>query len=311
MVNPVTAPAAPGPGHGQPSPAVLDALAAPCSSQEDTGQGSSRTTDAGTSPGIYTLRPRRALPPPPAAPGPGTRPALPAILDALAARCGPRENAGTGPEIYTLRATVGPGTASGSSGPGPRPALPEILDALATRCARIRAKSRKCLGPTRLAPSEADPLFLQGGVYRPKRYPVYTRAGLDVKNILRLATLAPQHDIFPGSFRRNSHKPPVSASRTGNENPVRCFFAPDKIFSHAEFLSRPSRSHVRARVRYTFSKERLSPAGAVFMGSVCFSLSYVLKLYRVTSQKQGRPPVPKFCLSSAFLLPDLPTDRCT
>ena len=192
-------------GHGPTSPAILDALAGRTSRREDTDQGGSRTTDAGTGPEIHTLRltvgpgtasgssgpwntarprrrswapwrpapagrrapprataaprtpaparrstrcgPRRATAPPPAAPCPGPRPALPAVLDALAARCGSRKDTGqgssraldaaTGPEIYTLQATAGPWHrlrrlwTLGHGQPSP-----EILDALAARTSR-------------------------------------------------------------------------------------------------------------------------------------------------------------------------------
>ena len=210
-------------GHGQPSPEILDALAARTSRREDASQGSSRATDAGTGPEIHALRghggpwhrPRqiRALGHGPTSPaildalagaagqrwapaispaalGLGTRPDLagdpgrpggphqpagghrpgkqprpgrrhrpgdphaaahggpwhrlrqlrpwntptsPAILDALAARCGPREDTAQGgkprpgrrhrPGDPHAAATAGPGTAPGSSGPWTRPPL--------------------------------------------------------------------------------------------------------------------------------------------------------------------------------------------
>ena len=59
--DPGTASGSSGPcGHVQPSPEILDALAARTSRREDASQGSSRATDAATGPEIYALRPRWA-----------------------------------------------------------------------------------------------------------------------------------------------------------------------------------------------------------------------------------------------------------
>ena len=117
-VSPGTASGSSGPGLRPALPAVLDALAARCGSRKDTGQEAAAPWTLAPARRSTRCGPRWALAPPPAAPGPGTRPDLPAILDTLMARTSRQKgtdqggsrtpDAATGPEIHTLRATVGP-----------------------------------------------------------------------------------------------------------------------------------------------------------------------------------------------------------
>ena len=165
-----------------------------------------------------------------------------------------------------------------------------------SEAARVYARdSRECLGPTRLAPVNLTPFFSTGG------------RGYNQRKVTRFSPL-PVSTSKASSFLHRLHHntrsfPQVSGvifiSRPwpqigqGMKMPSAVFLHPTKIFPMQNSFS--TTSHTCALACGISSCKEDITLHAFFMAPILFSLSCVLKLYRVTSQKQGPSPVPFFC----------------